>query len=113
LALLLASLLVLVAFALGWLDFGLELTNAELGIGALIAVVTGAGTCVIAQAISTVELGPEVLIGPLLALAGLVIAANLIGDRAPGLLWSGCLPVAIGQAKLGMVWTRVAWTLRS
>jgi len=113
LALLIASLLVLVVFVVGWLDFSADLSNAEIGIGILVVVVTGAATGAVAQALSTAELGPEVLLGPLLVLAGFVIVAQLISDRAPGLLWSGGLPVAIGQAKLGMVGTRVAWTLRS
>jgi hypothetical protein len=79
-----AAILFGAALALGWASLGGGASAADIGIGIVIVVATAFATGVAAQAMGPGDAGPEILIGPILVLAGLSYLGGLFESDVDG-----------------------------
>ncbi|TNF37924.1 MAG: hypothetical protein EP329_01845 [Deltaproteobacteria bacterium] len=101
------------AVVLGWIDLSAPAGTSEIGIGIGLAALTAFGSTALQQLVSRLELGPEVLLGPLVWYVELLIVGRVF--EAPSDLAKtvfGALFVLGLVLQLALVGARVTWALR-
>lgn len=98
----------------GWLVLGDGHTErGEIALGTLLLVIGAVTSGAVQQGLSSVERGPEILVGQLVVVIGFVIAGDLFdGTYDRGAIGYGLVLISAKLALLCGVGARVAWALR-
>jgi hypothetical protein len=100
--------------ALGWASLGGGASPADIGVGIAIVVATAFATGAAVQAMGPGDVGPEILIGPILVLAGLGYLGGLFESDIDGRkLVFGLIMVLAAMLKMCLLGVRLSASLRS
>jgi|GEM_PF-3520550 len=100
------------AFLFGWEDLDGPADTGELAVGVALAGLTAVSGAAIQQVRSHTELGPEILLGPLVWYAELLVVGGVFSDSADiGKAVFGAVVVLGLVLQMTLVGARVAWAL--